>query len=42
MLDEDRNVDFTDASITENTRGAYPVEIMQNAKVPAPRAIRPS
>jgi phosphoenolpyruvate carboxykinase (ATP) len=34
VLDEDRDVDFTDTSITENTRGAYPIEFIQNAKVP--------
>ena len=34
MLDEDRTVDFTDTSITENTRGAYPIEFIRNAKIP--------
>jgi phosphoenolpyruvate carboxykinase (ATP) len=34
VLDEDREVDFTDTSITENTRGAYPIEFISNAKVP--------
>ena len=34
MLEEDRTVDFTDTSITENTRGAYPIEFIQNAKIP--------
>jgi phosphoenolpyruvate carboxykinase (ATP) len=35
VLDEsDRNVDFRDASITENTRGAYPIEFIRNARVP--------
>ena len=34
VLDEDRDVDFADTSITENTRGAYPIEFIQNAKVP--------
>jgi len=28
------HVDFADTSITENTRGAYPIEFMRNAKVP--------
>jgi phosphoenolpyruvate carboxykinase (ATP) len=30
----DREVDFTDTSITQNTRGAYPIEFIRNAKVP--------
>jgi phosphoenolpyruvate carboxykinase (ATP) len=34
VLGEDRSVDFSDTSITENTRGAYPIEFIQNAKVP--------
>jgi phosphoenolpyruvate carboxykinase (ATP) len=34
VLEEDRTVDFADTSITENTRGAYPIEFIQNAKVP--------
>jgi phosphoenolpyruvate carboxykinase (ATP) len=34
VLDEDRAVDFTDTSITENTRGAYPIEFIHSAKVP--------
>lgn len=35
VLDEnDRFVRFEDASITENTRGAYPVEYIRNAKIP--------
>jgi phosphoenolpyruvate carboxykinase (ATP) len=35
VLDEsDRHVQFSDASITENTRGAYPIEFIGNAKVP--------
>ncbi len=34
VLDEDHDVDFSDTSITENTRGAYPIEFIQNAKVP--------
>ena len=29
-----RAVDWTDASITENTRAAYPIEFISNAKVP--------
>ncbi len=36
VLDEtDRHVDFSDARITENTRGAYPIEFIRNAKIPA-------
>jgi phosphoenolpyruvate carboxykinase (ATP) len=34
VLDDDHAVDFTDTSITQNTRGAYPIEFIQNAKVP--------
>src|SRR6476659_631759 len=34
VLDEDRDVDYTDTSITENTRGAYPIEFIHNAKIP--------
>lgn len=30
----DHHVDFDDASITENTRGSYPVEFIDNAKIP--------
>ncbi len=36
VLDEsDRHVDFHDAGITQNTRGAYPIEFIGNAKIPA-------
>lgn len=31
---ETRQVDFTDTSITENTRCSYPIEYMPNAKIP--------
>jgi phosphoenolpyruvate carboxykinase (ATP) len=31
---ENRRVDFHDTSITENTRGAYPIEFIKNAKIP--------
>src|SRR4051795_6756315 len=31
---EDRHVDFRDAGITQNTRGAYPIEFIRNAKIP--------
>ena len=34
VLEDDHSVDFTDTSITENTRGAYPIEFIQNAKRP--------
>jgi len=32
--DEGHHVDFHDTSITQNTRGAYPIEFIQNAKMP--------
>jgi phosphoenolpyruvate carboxykinase (ATP) len=34
VLGEDRSVDFTDTSVTENTRGAYPIEFIKNARIP--------
>ena len=34
VLDEDHTVDFTDTGITENTRGAYPIEFIASAKIP--------
>jgi len=34
VLDEDRSVDYTDTSITQNTRGAYPIEFIHSAKIP--------
>ena len=34
VLEEDRSVDFADTSITENTRGAYPIEFIRNARIP--------
>jgi len=30
----ERKVDFSDTSITQNTRGAYPIEFISNARVP--------
>jgi len=32
--DEGHHVDFHDTSITQNTRGAYPIEFIHNAKIP--------
>ena len=34
VLDENRSVNYGDTRITENTRGAYPIEFIQNAKIP--------
>jgi phosphoenolpyruvate carboxykinase (ATP) len=35
VLDEsDRHVDFHDTRITQNTRGAYPIEFVRNARIP--------
>jgi phosphoenolpyruvate carboxykinase (ATP) len=34
VLDEDSVVDFADTSITENTRGAYPIHFIRNARIP--------
>lgn len=31
---ESHHVDFHDTSITQNTRGAYPIEFIRNAKIP--------
>ncbi|WKZ57133.1 MAG: phosphoenolpyruvate carboxykinase (ATP) [Bdellovibrionota bacterium] len=31
---EDRTVNYADGRLTENTRGAYPIEYIKNAKVP--------
>jgi phosphoenolpyruvate carboxykinase (ATP) len=33
--DEVGHVDYSDVSITENTRGAYPLEFIKSAKIPA-------
>src|SRR5262245_43399949 len=34
VLEDDRSVDYTNTSITENTRGAYPIEFIHSAKIP--------
>ena len=34
VLDDDHSVDYTDASITENTRGAYPINFIGNSLIP--------
>src|ERR1700736_5496288 len=34
VLDQDHLVDYTNISLTENTRGAYPIQFIQNAKIP--------
>lgn len=34
VLEEDRTVDFADTSITENTRGAYPIHFIRNSRIP--------
>src|SRR6516162_4219409 len=34
VLGHDHLVDYSNISITENTRGAYPIEFIQNAKIP--------
>ncbi|MEO5714965.1 MAG: phosphoenolpyruvate carboxykinase (ATP) [Luteolibacter sp.] len=31
---ENRHVDFRDTSLTQNTRGAYPIEFIRNARIP--------
>jgi len=32
--EDDRAIDFSDVSITENTRGAYPIEYIDHARIP--------
>ncbi|UJF24843.1 phosphoenolpyruvate carboxykinase (ATP) [Suttonella sp. R2A3] len=34
VYDEEHVVDYTDISITENTRGSYPIEHIPNARIP--------
>jgi phosphoenolpyruvate carboxykinase (ATP) len=34
VLEDDHTVDFTDTSITENTRGAYPIDFIKNSRIP--------
>jgi phosphoenolpyruvate carboxykinase (ATP) len=34
VLEEDRTVDYGDTSVTENTRGAYPIHFIRNARIP--------
>jgi phosphoenolpyruvate carboxykinase (ATP) len=34
VLNPDRTPNFTDSSITENTRGAYPIELIPNSQIP--------
>jgi phosphoenolpyruvate carboxykinase (ATP) len=34
VLEGDRSVDFTDTSLTANTRGAYPIEFIHSARIP--------
>jgi phosphoenolpyruvate carboxykinase (ATP) len=34
VLEDDHSVDFADTSITENTRGAYPIEFIRTARIP--------
>jgi phosphoenolpyruvate carboxykinase (ATP) len=34
VLEEDHSVDYTDMSITENTRGAYPINFIRNSLIP--------
>jgi phosphoenolpyruvate carboxykinase (ATP) len=34
VLEDDHSVDYTNTSITQNTRGAYPIEFIRSAKIP--------
>ena len=35
VLEDDRTVDYADTSVTENTRGAYPINFVRNARIPS-------
>ncbi len=35
VLEDDRTVDYADTAITENTRGAYPITFIRNARMPS-------
>ncbi len=39
---ENQEPDYSDASITENTRGAYPLHFIQNARIPALAGLHPN
>ncbi len=34
VLEDDHTVDFADTSVTENTRGAYPIHFIKNVRIP--------
>jgi len=34
VLDDDHLVDYSDTTITQNTRGAYPIEFIRSSKIP--------
>src|SRR4051794_34009458 len=34
VLEDDHRVNFADTRITENTRGAYPINFIKNARIP--------
>jgi phosphoenolpyruvate carboxykinase (ATP) len=34
VLEEDHSVDYADVSITENTRGVYPINYIRNSLIP--------
>jgi len=35
VLEDDRTPDYADTSVTENTRGAYPIHFIRNARIPS-------